>query len=165
MVAVTARFRILYILVVMEIGSRILHCNVTPHATAEWTIQRLREAILRDHECLLLIHDRHATFSSELDAAVDALGLKVVRTPVRAPRANAFCERLIGTMRRERLDLMIPLAERHLRTIVREWVSNYNRGRPHSRLGPGTPDPRAAPRIERTVTALMRQSESDQSPF
>src|SRR5215469_11989087 len=64
MVAVTARFRILYIFVVMEIGSRrILHCNVTPYPTAEWTMQQLREAIPSDHEYRFLIHDRHATFS------------------------------------------------------------------------------------------------------
>ena len=128
-----------------EIGSRrILHCNVTPYPTAEWTMQQLREAIPSDHEYRFLIHDRHATFSAELDVAVASLGLKVVKTPVRAPQANAFCERLIGTMRRECLDFMIPLNERHLRTIVREWVSHYNRGRPHSRLGPGIPDQRPA---------------------
>ena len=141
MVAVTARFRILYIFVIVEIGSRrILHCNVTSHPTAEWTMQQLREAIPSDHTYRFLIHDRHATFSSELDAAVAGLGLNVVKTPVRTPQANAFCERLIGTMRRECLDLMIPLNERHLRTIFREWVSHYNRGRPHSRLGPGIPE-------------------------
>ena len=146
MVAVTARFRILYIFVVMEIGSRrILHCNMTQHPTSEWTIQQLREAIPSDHEYRYLIHDRHSTFSSEMDAAVGVLGLAVVKTPVRAPQANAFCERLIGTMRRECLDFMIPLNERHLRAIVREWVFHYNRGRPHSRLGPGIPDQIPAP--------------------
>jgi putative transposase len=146
MVAVTAGFQSLYIFVVMEIGSRrILHCNVTAHPTAQWTIQQLREAIPSDHEYRFLIHDRHATFSSELDAAVAALGLKVMKTPVRTPQANAYCERLIGTMRRECLDFMIPLNERHLRRIVREWVSHYNRGRPHSGLGPGIPDSRSAP--------------------
>ncbi len=145
MVAVTARFHVIYILVVMEIGSRrILHCNATPHPTAEWTIQQLREAIPSDHEYRFLIHDRHATFSSELDAAVANLGLQVLKTPVRTPQANAYCERLIGSMRRECLDFMIPLNERHLRMIVREWVSHYNRGRPHSRLGPGIPDQRTA---------------------
>ena len=115
------------------------------YPTAQWTIQQLREAIPSDHEYRFLIHDRHATFSSELDAAVAALGLEVVKTPIRTPQANAFCERLIGTIRRECLDFMIPLNERHLRRIVREWVSHYNRGRPHSRLGPGIPDPRSAP--------------------
>jgi transposase InsO family protein len=146
MVAVTTRFYVIYILVVMEIGSRrILHCNTTPHPTAEWTIQQLREATPSDHEYRFLIHDRHATFSSELDAAVANLGLQVLKTPIRTPQANAYCERLIGTMRRECLDFMIPLNERHLRRIVREWVSHYNRGRPHSRLGPGIPDQRTAP--------------------
>jgi transposase InsO family protein len=146
MVAVTARFRVIYIFVVMEIGSRrILHCNVTARPTDQWTIQQLRDAIPSDHEYRFLIHDRHATFSSELDAAVAALGLQVLKTPIRTPQANAYCERLIGTMRRECLDFMIPLNERHLRSIVREWVSHYNRGRPHSRLGPGIPDLRSAP--------------------
>jgi putative transposase len=141
MVAVTAGFQSLYIFVVMEIGSRrILHCNVTAHPTAQWTIQQLREAIPSDHEYRFLIHDRHATFSSELDAAVAALGLKVLKTPVRTPQANAYCERLIGTMRRECPDFIVPLNERHLRRIVREWVSHYNQGRPHSGLGPGIPD-------------------------
>jgi len=59
--------------------------------------------------------------------------------------SNAFCERLIGTIRRECLDFMIPLNERHLRTILREWVSHYNQGRPHSSLGPGIPDRGTAP--------------------
>jgi putative transposase len=146
MVAVTARFQCLYLFVVMEVGSRrILHCNVTRFPTAEWTIQQLREAVPSDHEYRFLIHDRHATFSTELDAAVAWFGLQALKTPVRAPKANAFCERLIGTMRRECLDFMIPLCERHLRRIVQEWVPHYNRGRPHSRLGPGIPDHRSAP--------------------
>jgi putative transposase len=146
MVAVTARFQSLFIFVVMELGSRrILHCNVTPHPTADWTIQQLRDAIPSDHEYRFLIHDRHATFSSELDAAVVALGLEVVKTPIRTPQANAFCERLIGTTRRECLDFLIPLNDRHLRRILREWVSHYNQGRPHSRLGPGIPNQRPAP--------------------
>jgi transposase InsO family protein len=59
----------------------------------------------------------------------------------RVPQANTFCERLIGTIRRECLDFVIPLSERHFRAILREWISHYNRGRPHSSLGPGLPDP------------------------
>ncbi len=146
MVAVSVHFEVLYVFVVMEIGSRrILHCNATQHPTAEWTIQQLREAIPSDHAYRFLIHDRHATFSAELDAAVAVFGLQVLKTPVRRPQANAYCERLIGTMRRECLDFMIPLNGRHLRRIVREWVSHYNRGRPHSSLGPGIPDPRSEP--------------------
>ena len=60
---------------------------------------------------------------------------------MRAPQANAFCERLIGTIRRECLDFVIPLNERHVRSVLAEWVAHYNRGRPHASLGPGIPDP------------------------
>lgn len=141
MVAVTARFRILYIFVLLEVGSRrILHCNITAHPTADWTLQQFREAIAVQHPYRALIHDRHGTFSPELDQAIEDLGIRVLKTPPRAPQANAFCERLMGTVRRECLDFMIPLNERHLRQILREWVKHYNRGRPHSSLGPGIPD-------------------------
>ena len=68
-------------------------------------------------------------------------GLRVLPTPVRAPQANAYCERLMGTVRREYLDFMIPLHERQLRGTLRSWVAHYNKGRPHSSLGPGAPEP------------------------
>jgi len=74
-----------------------------------------------------------------VNEAIENLGLRVLRTPVRAPQANAYCERLIGTMRRECLDFMIPLGEKHLRTILCEWIRHYNHGRPHRSLGPGLP--------------------------
>jgi len=67
------------------------------------------------------------------------MGLEVLKTPVRAPQANAYCERLIGTIRRECLDWVIPLGERHLRHILKAWVAHYNGGRPHASLGPGIP--------------------------
>jgi transposase InsO family protein len=87
-----------------------------------------------------LIHDRDSVYAAAVDDAVTAMGLTVLKTPVRCPQANAFCERLIGTMRRECLDWMIVLNERHLRAVVQEWVTHYNRGRPHASLGPGIPD-------------------------
>ena len=131
LVAVTARFQLLYVLVVIEIGSRrIIHFNVTAHPSACWTMQQLREAIPSDHEYRFLINDRDSIFSSALDCQVGALGLKVLRTPIRAPKANGHCERLVGTMRRECLDYLIPLNERHLRNLLREWVRHYNKGRP-----------------------------------
>lgn len=68
------------------------------------------------------------------------MGLTVLKTPVRSPQANAFCERLIGTIRRECLDFVIPLNERHLRCVLQQWVAHYNRGRPHASLGPSIPD-------------------------
>jgi transposase InsO family protein len=71
---------------------------------------------------------------------LEAMGLVVLKTPVRVPQANAFCERLIGTMRRECLDFVIALSERHLRAVLHVWVAHYNRGCPHASLGPGIPE-------------------------
>jgi len=141
-VAVTVRFRILYVFVVMEVGSRrILHVNVTPHPTSSWTLQQLREAIPSDHAYRWLIHDRSGIFSEDLDHDVKTFGVAVLKTPIRAPKANAYCERLIGSLRRECLDWFIPLNERHVRMLAREWAVHYNQGRPHKSLGPGIPDP------------------------
>jgi putative transposase len=88
-----------------------------------------------------VIHDRDSIYLEGVDRTLAAMGLTVLRTPVRAPQANAFCERLIGTVRRECLDFFIPLTESHLRAILGKWVTHYNRGRPHSSLGPGLPEP------------------------
>jgi transposase InsO family protein len=144
--AITAEFRILYVFVAIEVGSRrILHFNVTAHPTADWTLQQFREAIPGDHSYRFLIHDRDSIFSADVDGAFTAFELKVLRTPLRAPKANAYCERLVGTIRRDCLDFMIPFGEKHLRRILREWVSHYNHGRPHLALGPGIPAPSQAP--------------------
>ena len=67
--------------------------------------------------------------------------LRGLKTPVRSPQANALCERLLGTLRRECLDFLIPLTEDHLRHILHAWVRHYNTGRPHLALGPGIPQP------------------------
>jgi putative transposase len=115
-----------------------------PIPTAAWTLQQLREAIPFDHEYRFIIHDHDAIFSAELDASLTRLGLKVITTPVRSPQANSLCERLIGTLRRECLDWIIPLSEGHLSKVLASWMAHYNRGRPHSALGPGIPDPRLA---------------------
>jgi putative transposase len=96
---------------------------------------------LGDQAHRFVIHDRDGIYSEGVDRTLAAMGLTVLKTPVRAPQANAFCERLVGTIRRECLDCVIPMNERHLRAVLREWVSHYNRGRPHASLGPGIPDP------------------------
>ena len=145
LISVTASFRILYVFVAMEIGSRrILHTNATAHPTAEWTIQQFREFLAFDHPYRFLIHDRDRIFSACVDAELRGFGIRVLKTPVRAPKANAYCERLVGTFRRECLDFLIPLSEGHLKRILRQFVRHYNRGRPHSSLGPGIPEPSQA---------------------
>jgi transposase InsO family protein len=142
---------VLYVLVVMEIGTRrIIHTNVTAHPTAEWAAQQLREAIAGEHRYTHLIHDNDAIFSRAVDATIRSFGIEPVRTPIRAPRANGFCEQLIGTLRRECLDWIIPLGERPLRSAVREWALHYNRARPHMSLRLSVPEPNEvypAPRL------------------
>ena len=149
--AVTASFRVLYVFVIMEVGTRrIVHFNATAHPTADWTLQQFREAITGERPYRFLINDRDSIYSSELDSALKATGLGILRTPFRAPQANAFCERLIGSIRRECLDFLIPIHEKHLRRVLQEWVTHYNQGRAHSCLGPDIPDPTASD----TVTQL-----------
>jgi transposase InsO family protein len=141
-VAVTATFRVLYVFVVIEHESRrLLHVGVTAHPTAEWTIQQFREAIPADHDYRILIHDRDSIFSKAVDQSVRHMGLHVIQTPVRTPVANSICERVLGTLRRECLDFVIPLNDKHLYGILKEWVGHYNPGRPHMSLGPGIPKP------------------------
>jgi transposase InsO family protein len=146
-VAVTATFRMLYVFVVIEHGTRRLaHVNVTAHPSADWTLQQLREVIGdNDRRNKYLIHDRDRIFARHLDDSVQALGVEVLRSPIASPKANSICERVIGTIRRECLDWMIPMSEVHLRSILREWTTHYNEGRPHSMLGPGVPDPPKEP--------------------
>src|SRR5208282_4146765 len=161
-VVASATFRILYVLVVMEHASRrIIHLNVTAHPTAAWTLQQLREAIPSDHTYRFILHDRDAIFSTEFDASVARMGLEVIKTPVRSPQANSLCERLIGTLRRECLDWIIPLTEEHLRKTLSAWLAHYNRGPTTLFFGSrpsrsGLKSPRAAP----TPEALFRPRKS-----
>jgi putative transposase len=141
-ITVTCSFRLLYVFVVMEHHSRrLIHCNVTAHPNAQWTRQQLREALGYQTQYGYVIHDRDSIFSAELDTCIDSFGLRVVKTPPRCPMANGICEQVIGTIRRECLDWLIPFSEAHLRRILKSWIIHYNRGRPHMVLGPGVPDP------------------------
>lgn len=150
-VAVTVAFRLVHVLLVLEVGTRrILHWNVTEHPTAEWTVQQFSSVLTDEEPYRFVVHDRDAVFSPAVDDALTSMNLRVLKTPARVPQANAFCERLIGTVRRECLDHLIPLNERHLRKILAEWVPHYNRGRPHASLGPGIP--------ERSVLTVSRSA-------
>jgi putative transposase len=141
-VAVTATFQLLYVFVVIEYGRRRLaRVSVTKHPTADWTLQQMREVVGDESTHCYLIHDRDSIFAKHFDNSVRALGLKVLRTPFRSPKANSICERVIGTIRRECLDWIIPVSENHLRAALREWVAHYNAGRSHKMLGPCVPAP------------------------
>ena len=99
--------------------------NVTPHPTAAWTLQQLREAIAFEDRYRYLLHDRDSIFAKHLDDSISRLGLTVLKSPPRTPTANAICERVIGTIRRECLDWLIPLSGSHLRSILKCWTEHY----------------------------------------
>jgi putative transposase len=110
---------------------------------ANWTLQQLREAAGCADAYRYLLHDRDSIFARSFDESIKKLGITVLKSPPHSPKANAICERVIGTIRRERLDWLIPLPGSHLRSILKSWVDHCNHGRPHMPLGPGVPDPRS----------------------
>lgn len=138
----TVRFQILVVLVILDIHSRrILRVNVTPHPTRAWISQQFREALPVEHPYRFVLLDRDILFSQEVRQCIEHLGVEVLQTPAQAPKANAFCERLVGTLRRECLDFLIPLSENHARRALFAFRDFYNRARPHASLGPGVPEP------------------------
>lgn len=141
-VALTATFRMLYVCVAIEHASRrLVRVDGTAYPSAQWTVQQLREGVGYEDRYRYWIHKRDRIFANRLDTSIDALGLSVLKSPPRAPQAHAVGKSVIGTLSRERLDWMIPLSERHLRSILQSWGKHYHRGSAHSALGPGVPHP------------------------
>ena len=102
-VVVTATFRLVYVFVIIEVATRrVVHFNVTRHPSAEWTLQQFRECIVGDEGYRFVIHDRDGIYSHDLDAGLKTFGLTGLKTPRKAPKANAICERWIGSARREK---------------------------------------------------------------
>jgi transposase InsO family protein len=154
----TVFLKTIHVLFFIDIGTRRVYlAGCTRHPNSAWVTQQARQLTsqLQEQEgpMRFLIHDRDSIFSGDLDKALSDFGLKVLHTPIQSPKANAYCERLMGTIRRECLDHMIPFSEKHLGKILREWVAHYNRGRPHASLGPGIPELAQKP----TVVRLRKQ--------
>ncbi len=123
---------------------RILHCNVTRNPTGLWITQQLREAFPYDSQHNYLIMDRDAKFGEIVNEAVEALELKVVRTFFRSPWQNGVAERWVGSCRRDLLDHVIPLNERHLKRLLSEYIRYYHFDRTHLGLEKDTPQSRPA---------------------
>ena len=143
----TLTFRTLYVLLFIAHDRReLMHLAVTAHPTAAWVWRQLIEATPWRRRPAHLIRDRDAVYGGGFRHRAQALGIETVLTPVRAPRANAVAERVIGTLRRECLDHVIPLDEHHLERILAEYVAYYNGDRPHRTLRLQTPQPGDRPR-------------------
>ena len=139
----TLTFRLLFVFVVLRHDRReLLHLNVTDHPSAVWTARQIIETFPEDTAPKYLLRDRDAIYGEEFVRRVKAMGIREILTAPRAPWQNPFVERLIGSIRRECLDPMVVLSERHLRRLLRTYVGYYNTVRPHQALGQNSPRPR-----------------------
>ncbi|MDQ3764996.1 MAG: integrase core domain-containing protein [Actinomycetota bacterium] len=132
--------RRIYALIVVEHGSRRAHlAGVTAHPTGAWTAQAARNLLMdlgdRVPTMKFLLRDRDSRFTGSFDAVFTADSIRILTSPPGAPRANAICERMIGTLRRELLDRILVVNERHLRRILTIYLHHFNTARPHRRLG------------------------------
>src|ERR1022692_4432031 len=141
----TVLLKRLYVLVFIEHGGRRMHPGgVTANPTGEWTVQQARNLALtlgeRFADIKFVIRDRGSNFTASFDAVFQATGPRILRTAVQAPRMNAICERLVGTLRRELLDRVLILGEQHLRAVLTEYQVHYNTARPHQGIAQRVPD-------------------------
>jgi transposase InsO family protein len=139
----TLRNRVLYVFLVLSLDRRrILHFNVTENPTAAWTRQQIVEAFAWKTPSRFLQRDRDKIYGEVFRARVRGLGLEELMSAPRSPWQNGYVERLIGTIRRECLDHVVVLNERHLRRVLSRYLEYYHRWRPHSGLGMDAPDGR-----------------------
>jgi putative transposase len=136
----TVLLRRIYALIVIEHGSRRAHlAGITANPDGVWTTQAARNFLMgvdqRTTSVKFLIRDRAGQFADCFDAVFQADAIRILTSPPQAPRANAVCERMIGTLRREVLDRLLIVSEHHLRQVLTEYLLHYNTARPHRALG------------------------------
>ncbi len=134
-------FRPLFAFFITELGSRrIVHVGVTRSPTDAWAAQQLREATPFGLAPKHLIHDNDAKYGPHFSAVAVGSGIEVLRTPIKAPRANAICERLLGSVRRECLNHIMILNEVHVRRVLKEYVAYFKQSRPHQGIHQQVPE-------------------------
>jgi hypothetical protein len=154
----TVFLRRLYVLFFIEHSTRRVHlAGVTAHPTGEWVTQQARNLLmnLEGHAdgFKFLIRDRDAKFTAAFDAVLTAVGARILKTPVQAPRANAIAERWIASARRECLDRMLITGERHLRLVLSKYIDHYKSLQPAS----PAPDTAAEPACRASVSTCPRR--------
>jgi putative transposase len=142
-----------YVFFAIEVGTRRVHVlGVTAHPTGDWVTQQARNLMVELDEASrnvkFLIRDRDAKFTRAFDDVFTGAGIRVLRSP---PRANAFAERWVGTVRHECLDRLLIVSQRHLLTVLTEYAAHYNSHRPHQSLAQASPIPRPATGATRSV--------------
>lgn len=134
-------FRTVWVFFIIELGSRrVVHFGVTRHPTDFWVAQQLREATPCEQAPRFLIRDNDSKFGTGFSVVAKSTQIEVLRTPYRAPRANAVCERFLSSVRRECLDHMLIFREIQLYRVVREYVSYFNQSRPHQGIAQQIPE-------------------------
>jgi hypothetical protein len=156
----TVRLRRLYVLAFISIGGRRIEyfaCTSKPDTT--WMLQQARNLLMglddRGRQVRFLIHDRDAKFPRAFDALLATEKIKIIRTPMQAPNANAHMERWVGSVRRECLDRLLILGRRQLEHVLRVYVRHYNCGRPHRALDLRPPDSSPPIRADSSLHALQ----------
>jgi transposase InsO family protein len=152
----------LYVLFVIEVATRRVHVlGVTVHPVGAWVTQQARNLVMTLGDDIgrfrFLIRDRDAKFTSAFDAVFAAEAIEVLRPPVQAPRANAYAERWVGTVRRELLDRMLIFRCRQLQLVLTEYADHYNVHRPHRALGQASPLGPDEPAVVVPVGSVVRR--------
>src|SRR5918996_3693550 len=136
-----------YVLFFVEIATRRVHlAGVTSNPDGSWVSQQARNLVARwvGRPFRFLIRDRDRRYAGGFDEVFRSEGLRIVRTPIKAPRANAFAERFVGTLRREGLDRILIFGHRHLESVLKSYIAHYNGHRPHRSLYMNPPVPKSS---------------------
>ncbi len=139
-------FKQLYAFFIVELGSRrVVHVGVTYNPTQEWVAQQLKEATPFDQKPKYLIRDRDSKFGHQFDAVAKSSKIEILKTAYRTPKMNGICERFLGSVRRECLDHLFILSERQLLGVLKEYVTYFNKSRPHQGIRQAIPGQISAP--------------------